>query len=277
MIHTEPEVIVLADSINEMGDRLTTFQLKYWRPIHSEVLRHRAFSHSVRSSRACPSSIYIDEVSKEPWGPAEWGSNQKGMVPGKEIENTEAVKNLWEQAAKGAALVASAFSALKVHKQITNRILEPYTYVYDVMTGTEWNNFYALRCAPDAQKEIQILANKMKKAQEESKPKYLKYGGLHLPYVPDTEDYWSKFTKEQLIKISAARCARVSYKLFDGSTSPEKDLELAERLIASNHWSPFEHQAYADSLGEDKEYWGNLVGWAQYRKIFEKAKKNQTE
>lgn len=273
MIHTEPEVIILADSVSPItGKRITTFQLKYWRAIHAEVLRHRCFSHSVRSSRACPTSKYIEEVAKEPWGPAHWGSNQKGMTAGKDIDNPLIAQATWENAAKSVAMIASCFNLYNVHKQITNRLLEPFTYVYDVMTGTEWENFFDLRCAPDAQPEIQDLANKMKKAMNEHEPVRLEHGQWHLPYI--TADLYDAYDTKTLKYISAARCARVSYKCFDGSSSVEKDLELANKLIKSKHWSPFEHQATPDD-GEDrfkwKKYWGNFQDWIQLRQILEKG------
>ena len=53
-------------------------------------------------------------------------------------------------------------------------------------------------------------------------------------------------TVDDLIKVSVARCARVSYKTHDGTpTSVEADMALYERLLGSVplHASPAEHQA----------------------------------
>ena len=41
MLQNQPIVKVLADSISPDGIRLTTFQLTYWRSIHSELMKGR--------------------------------------------------------------------------------------------------------------------------------------------------------------------------------------------------------------------------------------------
>ena len=73
------EVKIICDSISPQDIRLTTFQLRYWRPIHSELMTHRVFSRNAGSSRARPSAAIIEQVKKDPWGPLEWGANQSGM------------------------------------------------------------------------------------------------------------------------------------------------------------------------------------------------------
>ena len=80
MIHSEPEVKIIADSVSPEGVRLTTVQLRYWRPIHPEMLTHRAFSRNARSSRATPIDVMVEQVLKEPWGPKHWTINGPGMV-----------------------------------------------------------------------------------------------------------------------------------------------------------------------------------------------------
>src|SRR5690606_9682644 len=92
----------------------------------------------------------------------------------------------------------------------------------------------------------------------------LKSGEWHIPFILKQEENLNLDVKK---KISAARCARVSYSLFDGKKSDvESDLKLCERLSSSGHWSPFEHVAEALSK---KERIGNFIGWKQYRKEFE--------
>ncbi len=73
---------------------------------------------------------------------------------------------------------------------------------------------------------------------------------------------------EDLKKISAARCARVSYLTHDGNRDIAKDVELCERLRADRHLSPFEHVATPSG---DDAFHANFRGWVQMRKSIERA------
>ena len=79
------EVKVIADSISESGKRITTFQLKYPRFIHSEVMTHRVFSRNASSSRAIPVKKMIEQVRNNPAMPIHWGANQSGMQAKNEL------------------------------------------------------------------------------------------------------------------------------------------------------------------------------------------------
>jgi hypothetical protein len=166
------------------------------------------------------------------------------------------------------------------HKQIVNRLLEPFAHIRVVVTATEWENFYKLRRHPDAQPEIKALADAMWEAHQASTPKKLEAGEWHLPYV--TAGEYVGYDDATLLKISTARCARVSYVAPGESTaSVEKDLELYDRLVGSEpvHASPTEHQATPDKIEETGAFnqlcWinpqlhGNFVGWCQHRKLME--------
>lgn len=293
------EVQIITDSISPEDIRLTTFQLRYWRPIHSELMTHRVFSRNAGSSRARPSKAIIEQVRNDPWGPIHWGANQPGMQAGAELGGfeLEEAQNAWLFAANEAGSHAADLLDLGVHKQVVNRLLEPFTYIDVVVTATEYNNWFALRDHPDAQPEIQDLARRMKQAMDESIPKLLKPGEWHLPYInPVDWEYaheflkkgrltrdepWYEQKRDLLIKVSVARCARVSYKAFDGTYSPiEKDLGLYEQLLVSEplHASPAEHQATPDEKqsAPPNSHWsqewlnpelhGNFTGWIQYRK-----------
>lgn len=285
--------IILADSISPEGIRLLTWQLRYWRPIHSELMTHRVFSRNAGSSRARPSQAIIDQVRNDPWGPLHWGKNQPGMqattqLTGVELEDASVT---WHWAAEDAAKHAEDLLHLcNAHKQIVNRLLEPFTYIDVVLSGTDFANWYALRDHKDAQPEIRELASLMKEVQAHSEPTLLQPGEWHLPYVSEEDRQNAKAfgdgqfminghtmdQQELLRRISAARCARVSYKLHDGSkTDFGKDLELFERLLVSQplHASPAEHQATPDSWEPISQSWdnlrqhGNLRGWRQFRKM----------
>lgn len=287
-----PIVKIIADSISDENIRITTMQLRYWRPIHPEFMTHRVFSRNAGSSRARPSAAIIEQVRNDPWGPLFWGANQPGMQAETELSETliNNAKRIWHEAANQAADNAEALMNIGAHKQIVNRILEPYSYIDVVVTATEWDNFFQLRDHPAAQPEIQALAREMRKALENSTPTKLEYGEWHLPYITeaDKDNVYSYLKRGRVTKdeptngeilellryISAARCARVSYKAFDGTnTTIEADLDLCGKLLSTNpaHASPFEHQATPDSLECDEwdsfDLHGNLYGWKQYRKM----------
>jgi len=263
---------VIADSISSYGKRITTLQLKYPRFIHSEWMTHRVFSRNSASSRAIPVAKMIAQVRTDPAMPIHWGLNQPGMQASKEHDDPDSARLTWVNAALSAAKQAEFLHNLDLHKQIVNRVLEPFQWMHTIVTATEWDNFFDLRCHPDAQPEFQALANAIRTAMDESSPVERASGtqwasSWHLPYVSDDER--ANLHPHTLPKISAARCARVSYLKHDGTTpSIEDDMALFERLVGSKplHASPIEHQARASSSVARSR---NFVGWYQYRDLFE--------
>lgn len=272
---------IIEDSISFEGKRITTFQLLYPRFIHSEVMTHRVFSRNASSSRAIPVSKMLAMVREEPAMPIHWGKNQPGMQANEQLAlgNQYLAEVLWREAAQKAASVAERMMELGLHKQVTNRILEPFQHISVVLTATDFDNWFELRAHPDAQPEIQFLAKEMQIRREYSAPKNLDVGNWHLPYVTSEErqDAFFKNNPELLRQISAARCCRVSYLKHDGSAaSVSDDLALCEKLIGAKplHASPFEHQATPDEFDEVHGYHcpelhGNFTGWIQYRKQIE--------
>lgn len=282
------EAKIIAHSISEQDKEIITFQLKYPRFIHSEFLTHRLFSRNASSSRAIPVAKMIEQVRTNPAMPIHWGANQPGMQADNEVHHTGDAKDLWKEAANKAADVAEEMLDMGLHKQVANRILEPYQWISVVCTATEWDNFHALRSHKDAQPEIKLLSDMMLEARAKSTPQLLKAGEWHLPYIkPDdyteVETYLgrkgilprSELVEDLLKEVSAARCARVSYLTHDGKpTTVEADLALCDRLAGAQpfHASPFEHQAAPDYFDDKYNHWrnkelhGNFVGWIQARK-----------
>lgn len=281
---------VIADSVSSQGKRLTTFQLRYPRFIHSEFMTHRMFSRNASSSRAIPVERMIADLRRDPAMPIYWGRNQPGMQAAGSLASDElqAVKRHWLSSMEKAIKHAEYMLDLGLHKQIANRILEPWAHINVVVTATEWANFFALRAHPDAQPEIKALAEAMMAAMGQSDPELMGPGRWHLPYVTREEKCGDEYDGrwetdghiylENLKKISVARCARVSYLTHDGrQTTIQEDLALYEKLVVSQplHASPAEHMATPDTqsyqddgqLGWDnpKEH-GNFVGWRQLRK-----------
>ena len=270
------QVKVIADSISKEGKRITTFELIYPRFIHAEMLRHRVFSRTVESSRAKPIKKNLDEVRINPVFPRHLTINEPGMVGTKKITDYEAKDKIYDSLALLANMTVSTIEYLEqeyhLHKQVLNRYLEPFLNTKEVVTSTEWDNFFTLRLAPDAEPHIQELAALMKEGLKQSIPKLVKENGVHLPYV--TEEEKTKYPINTLMKISSARCARCSYKLYDGTTDVEKDLILYEKLRKGKHLSPMEHVAIADYKDYEgnwanPEYHGNFIGWCQHRKYVE--------
>lgn len=270
-------VKIIADSVSPSGVRLTTFELCYPRFIHAEFMTHRMFSRNAQSTRAIPTHKRIERVRENPVRPIRWGKNQKGMVAkNEEVEYPLACEAAWSMAANKAAFAADKLTEHGLHKQWAGRMLEPFDTITVICTATDYENFFALRCAPDAQPEFSELAWQMADLYYSTTPAVVSYGEWHLPYI-DAEAHRSaeEFCGEHwgakvavLKKISAARCARVSYLNHDGSKMDvEKDIALHDSLVSSGHMTPLEHQATPINPDHSVQHQnGNLQWWQQYRK-----------
>lgn len=266
------------DSVAPSGSRITTFVLTYPRFIHSEFMTHRVLSRNASSSRAIPTSKFLEAIQTNPAMPIAFSKNCKGMQAKEEIDNQDDARRIWLEARDAMMNFAKQLSDLGVHKQHANRLLEPFQHITVVATATDWDNFFALRCHKDAQPEFRELATQMWKIYSESEPMSLNIGEWHLPFAtpeelgnlrlkyffnsPDYQNY-----AQSLIKRSVARCARTSYNTHDGTdNTPEKDLELYTRLVGGDplHASPTEHQAAC--IADKSAQSGNFKGWLQYRK-----------
>lgn len=255
---------IILDSINPGGNRLTTWQLTYPRFVHAEFMTHRLFSRNAASSRAIPTTKIIDQVKTDPAMPVEWGRNQSGMQARELLggEDERVARAHWLSARDNALLTAEAMLEMKVHKQIANRLLEPFMWITVICSATEFDNFFNLRCHPDAQPEIKHLADMMQREYFTHEPTRLTLGQWHAPYADKPA---TMITPDDL-KISVARCAGVSYLRHEVKRDSGTEIALHDRLATSGHWSPFEHVACALETGN---WSGNFRGWAQYRKSFQ--------
>jgi thymidylate synthase ThyX len=213
----------------------------------------------------------IDAVREEPAMPLWWGRNQPGMQAREEIG--EAARALaeaeWRRALADALAHAEklASSEINLHKQLVNRILEPFAWITVIVTATEWANFFTQRTHDDAQPEIKRIAELMLYEYRASEPRSLAIGEWHTPLIQVDEE--ASLPVEERLKISVARSARVSYLSHAGTRDVSKDVELYEKLVAggaNGHWSPFEH--VATPLASPSTWSGNFRGWEQYRKRF---------
>lgn len=293
---------VVCDSISPDGVRLTTMVLEYPRFIHAEFMTHRVFSRNASSSRAIPVAKVLERIRTDTATPVHWGSNKPGMQAGEELSGDDLAQVIedWEGSALYACQMAEAMMNSGLHKQVANRVTEPFAHIKVVVTSTEWENFFHLRDHHMAQPEIHELAIQMKAAIATSEPRTLNYGDWHLPFVLDEER--EKYDIEILKQVSTARNARVSYLNHDKSEPViEEDIQLHAMLGVRPyhnpvrnihleagepvHLSPFEHVAKCVDTGGDGFYpetwtegmthisrdgtmWsGNLREWAQYRQM----------
>lgn len=291
---------IVADSVSPKGVRMTTMEIEYPRFILAELNTHRMLSKNSASSRAIPVKAMHEQIRQAPAGPVYWGKNQPGMKAREELGANDIAdaRFMWQRAMQDALHWAGTMAdRLQLHKQIANRITEPWMTMKTVISGTEWANFFWLRDHADAQPEIAALAQKMREAYDASTPQLLNPGEWHVPYVNTYRDSHTGvlhyldgkdtyITEEEARIISSSCCAQVSYRKNDDSY--EKALKIYKQLIESEpaHASPVEHQATPMDLNTycnyEPETWepgvthvsansdlwsGNLRGWIQFRKL----------
>lgn len=286
-----PSAKIIAHSKAPNGEELITMELEFHRFILSELNTHRSFSRNAQSSRAVPIEKMIEQVKNDPAMPVHWGKNQAGMVAESELDiNTwvmdvnymdgtyqSTLTQAWQNAAIVAANTAVMFNNAGVHKQLVNRLLEPFMKTKGVITATKdaYDAFFKLRCHYAAQPEIKLLAERMRDALNNSNPEALRYGEYHLPYI----DNVNEMLTEEAIKISCSCTAQVSYRRLDDSL--DKALKVYDMLNLPvggvypedpPHYSPTEHIAKVVEDYKHESYMcGNFhsgVFW-QYRKALE--------
>jgi hypothetical protein len=296
---------VIEASKGKLGRVMWSIECRYHRYILSEVNTHAMTARSSSSSRAIPINTMLEQILNDPAVPVEWGLNQAGMQAGAQHSDELQCKEAWAAAAASAVQRAAELRDLKLHKQLVNRLLEAFMMTTTIISGTEWDNMFHLRCHPDAQPEFQILANCMREAMAQTTPVARAW---HLPYITDAERSQFWLAPITLAKLSAARCARVSFENHDKSDpSVETDCDLFGQLAIRpyislkgrsfklddpTHDSPLDHQAFDHGLlpittlpladmvmpvgtthiqvgGGDFRYGsGKLTDWSQFRHIY---------
>lgn len=270
---TAPGARVLADSISVDGVRLTTFEVTLWRPNLVDFNTHRVFSRNSESSRAIPIGRFIDRVLEDPAGPVEWPTARKGMAGGPPLDGAaaDAAGEVWRTMRDAVVAGVHALDKLGVHKSVANRALEPWLWHTVIVTATDYENFFAQRCAvgddgrPLAQTELYLAAGAMREALARSEPAILEPGEWHTPLVGPDED----LSTADRIRVSAARCAGVSYLNHDGPRNVQRELDRYLRLVTADppHWSPLEHVATPCQSLDHADHRGNFVGWDQLRHV----------
>ena len=291
---------ILADSVSNVdGTRIISLETHYHRYILPEVNTHRAISKNGASSRAIPTKRLLENCAREMVEPLEWALDQSGMQAFNMADAalTEEGRRIWSEARADAMRHAAALNDLGFAKQIVNRVIEPFLSTRTVLTSTDWANWDGLRNHKDAQPEIRDLAQKIIEARLHSTPKVLDLGEWHLPYILDEDHFrlsacktdWAEEglsavgmghnsrsawfeTNLDAVKcmVSAARCARVSYRTNEGKpTDFNEDGILFKRLAinAPVHASPTEHQATPLAIGGKSPHTRNFRSWVPFRAL----------
>ena len=329
------QATVLADSLSPAGVRLTTVQAEFPRWMLAEVHTHRlqgpwntgAQSSNSASSRAIPPERIIERVIKDPYVPQSFGGRVKGMGVGEALPNEDqlAAQKAWLYARDRAVQAAQVLISLNCDKSRINRLLEPFMWHTAIITATDWDNFFWLR-APEgeewdrnfpAQPEFQMLAIDIRQRMRESTPQELEPGWWHLPFAREEEleelcarraTGTHNLFEENLLRVCGRRLARVSFDKHTDSEEFSISIGKGGELIASRHYSPFEHmarpvtrsdmedpdlrkhlmvtlddiyQSYFGDSGtwadddnppiESRVWSGNLRGFIQYRKLIEET------
>lgn len=277
--HTYAKIISASLCI-ETGAKLVTFELFFPRCILAEQNTHRIFSRNTGSSRAIPVLRMLSELLRTPFKPLFWGANKSGMQSAQELPIWKQLlcSLIWSTHRFLTYVSVRLLTKLGLHKQWANRLLEPHTYVRQVVTSSDFEPYFHLRLHDDAQPEIIHLAALMQHELDNVVYRRVSSGNTHneahnwhLPYITYAERQQYQAHPLYLAKLSASRCARTSYLTQDGiSPNPEKEINTFKMLVESKpmHSSPLEHQAYPMQKNSSMVS-RNLKGFKQYREYYE--------
>jgi hypothetical protein len=293
------KIRVECDSVSPRGHRLTSLVWTYPREVLAEARTHRTISATSEalfsdktltahlsmnsaSSRAIPVQKMLAAVETDPWVPFFWGKAQKGMQADECLAGAGRAEAdaIWLDAMRYCASAARRLLELGVHKQHANRLVEPWAWVTQVVTGTDdaWANFFSLRTHHAAAPPIRHLARLAYLAYARSRPTLLQPGEWHLPFVrkADIEALCREVRdpgaySALLVRLSVARCGWVSTLKHEKEASLKEAEEFHDRMVGAFplHASPGEHQATPVTEREEHEnpeWRSNLHGWLQYRK-----------
>jgi thymidylate synthase ThyX len=269
---TKIQATVVADSVTEFGDRLTTLLVTMPRYVLAELNTHRMLSKNSASSRAIKFETNLKSVMENPFIPVAWMKDHKGMQgteyfegailrPGTNDVTTDIVylEHLWRLSMYDAIKRATDLNRLGLTKQMCNRILEPYMWHTVLVSATEWENFFALRCPQYYHYEKTFRSRK-------DWMRYNYHGadndGGKLYLIPTNDVEWMKINKGQA-DIHMMLTAEAIWDAMNESTP---------KLLKAGEWHiPFGDNLDADVItGED----GNSV--AKYKIHVDKIPSGET-
>lgn len=261
---------IVADSVNQHGDRLTTFELTLPKSLVAQFNTHRMIARNSASSRAIPTLRIVNQVLDDAYRPDVWHYKaDHGMQPAGVMSDADSMEMDSIEYRIRAAVIEGVrdMAALGAAKEDINRYLEPWMWSTIVATATEWENYFKQRDHEDTQSAHAILARNMRKLLNEVSLPVHRFGEdckseagyWHLPYVTDDERYTLR--PEVLPRLSAVRCARVSYGRQGVTTNVMDELKRYEDFPRLGHWSPLEMPCRANPDG-DFDPDGNLTMWS---------------
>lgn len=277
---------IVAHSRNiETGDEIITYRLTYPRIILAQLNTYKQITKITASSRAQPFNKVVEVIENDPFIPLAYQRTHKGMQGTEYFTTEEEIRERdleWLTARDKAVEQAKKLNDLGVTKQVTNRILEAYMWVTQLVTGTReaYEHLFNQRC-PEyevngvkgrSKKEMGLnltdeewllsnkghaeihfmdLAEKMYDALGDSEPKELKPGELHIPYL-DTPLMTPDLFPEDVIKYSCGLTAHTSYTTIGDGTKMtiEKARGLFDHCLENGHYSVFEMIGKAMSKDE---------------------------
>lgn len=251
---------IVADSISPDGTRITSVAVKYPHAVHKDMLRHRNQARVVESFRARPTELLIEALEAgDVFRPEVFSERVKGMGRGDALADQEKANMLWDNHIANGLFTAREMSKLNIAKEQVNFVLQDLCPLVEIITATDWNNYFALRLdldengSPRARPEVYKTALAIQDAMFGSTPRQLKYGEWHLPLVAEEEmvasfeDCASEFEEDDTwrywARISSSRCARISYDKHRENEPLEASVARAAGLVGFGHMSPFDQSA----------------------------------
>ena len=243
------------------SEEIITYKLTFPRIILSEVNTYKMLEKNTSSSRAIPVEKMIKVVKEDPFIPLAFQKQHKGMQGTEYITDEKELEyciDLWLDGRDSALSVVDDFIEKGVSKQVLNRIMEPWMWVTQLITGSResFEHLFEQRCpiynveglkftskkeaielyphlkdmtdlewlqCNSGQAEIHFmdLAEKMYDALNESTPDILKGGEWHIPFSEDIWDFGdtNMLNFPDFIKMSVCLTAKISYtKIGDENT-----------------------------------------------------------
>ena len=295
----EIKVEIVADSINQQGDRLTSLQITFPRILLSEINTHRMLSKNTSSSRAIPFKKMVEAIENDPFIPIAWQKEHTGMQGYEYIIDEELINQCrlnWLGAKdKAIQFAKDANYNLQVTKQLCNRLLEPFMWTTMLITGSRegWQNFFNLRC-PDYEgfKSRKEASKEFFEKGNIDTSKWSDLDWLHLNkgqaeihimdlaekiydavnestpeqlnagqwHIPMISDLESlKLSTDDQIKLSVGRAANTSYTVVGDG----KELTLEQAIKIHNKCKELNHSSVFEHCARamsDEEYLTNIKG-----------------
>lgn len=255
---------IVADSINVQGDRITTMLLTFPRFILAELNTHRMFSKNSASSRAIPFNKMVESVQNDPFIPIAWQKDHKGMQGSeylddthiinfgmgvRETQQTAAIKS-WLMARDNAIRLANVLNNNQIQctKQLCNRLLEPFMWHTVILTSTDFENFFKLRCS-----QYNIFSENIPLSFR-SKKDLLEY--VHQVEAPEFKNQYDNLTELDWLQLNKGQAEIHMMALAEAMWDAFN--ESKPKFLEPGMWHiPFHEQINLDKLKEAQKILDN--------------------